>query len=175
MPQEEFAASTAGRILSWLLSTFRIIVILTELVVMGAFLSRFWLDAKSNDLNEIIYQKQAVIAATKDFEEEFRSIQKKLKAFADITVKKTSATNYLEVITSYLPPDITLTSLQLTQESIQLRGISASEVAISQLISNLEENPEFTNILLMGVNTSQQNKSLLVFNIKIEFTKEGGK
>ena len=72
LPQEEFAASTLGRVLNWLLTTFRYIVIVTEIVVMTAFLSRFWLDAKSTDLNELIKQKQAVIAASADFEKEFR-------------------------------------------------------------------------------------------------------
>ena len=43
LPQKGFEATTAGRILAWILSTFRIIVIITELLVMVAFLSRFWL------------------------------------------------------------------------------------------------------------------------------------
>ena len=56
LPQEEFAASTLGRILAWILSTFRILVIMTELIVILAFLSRFWLDARTTDLNEEIKQ-----------------------------------------------------------------------------------------------------------------------
>ena len=54
LPQEEFEGSVIGRILKWGLSTFRIIVIIVEMVVMAAFLSRFWLDAKNSDLNEDI-------------------------------------------------------------------------------------------------------------------------
>ncbi len=79
LPQEEFAASILGRVLAWLLSSFRAIVSLTEMTVMIAFLSRFWLDAKSADLNELIRQKQPVIASTSDFEKEEGTIIEKLK------------------------------------------------------------------------------------------------
>ena len=76
LPKEEFAASTWGRILTWLLSTFRIIVIFTEVIVMAVFLSRFWLDAKANDLNELLRKNQAILKTTTEFENEFRDIQK---------------------------------------------------------------------------------------------------
>ena len=92
LPQEEFASSTLGRVLTWLLSTFRIIVIATEIIVMAVFLSRFWLDAKANDLNELIRKNQAVLGTTVEFENEFRNIQKKLDTFS-----KTSGTKPFSV------------------------------------------------------------------------------
>ena len=90
LPQEEFAASTLGRILAWLLSTFRIIVIFTEVIVMGVFLSRFWLDAKANDLNESLRKNQSILATTTDFENDFRDIQTKLDTFSKVTSLKTN-------------------------------------------------------------------------------------
>ncbi len=51
LPQEEFAVSTLGRILAWLMSTFRYIVIAVEMVVMLAFLSRFWLEWNTHDVD----------------------------------------------------------------------------------------------------------------------------
>jgi len=78
IPQDEFESSNFGRILKWALSTFRIVVIVTELIVMSAFLSRFWLDAKNSDLNEEINVNKSQIIAYKDIETEFRSLQKNL-------------------------------------------------------------------------------------------------
>ena len=75
LPQEEFANSTIGRVFTWAMSTFRIIVIGMEMVVMVAFLSRFWLDAINVDLNDIIKQRSAVIAAQSYFEKAFRDLQ----------------------------------------------------------------------------------------------------
>src|SRR3990167_1085348 len=85
LPQEEFESSTFGRVLKWLLSSFRIMVIITELVVMTAFLSRFWLDAKTTDLNDSIKQKQAVIESQNNFEKEFRKTQNRLVIFKEVT------------------------------------------------------------------------------------------
>ena len=52
LPEKGFTSTTTGRVLTWILSTFRIIVIVTEIIVMIAFLSRFWLDAQNTDLSE---------------------------------------------------------------------------------------------------------------------------
>ena len=72
LPQEEFAGTTFGRTLRWAMSSFRIIVIATEMIVMLTFLSRFWLDARNADLNDLIKQKSAVLSASADFEKEFK-------------------------------------------------------------------------------------------------------
>ena len=61
LPQEQFAASTTGRVLAWVLSTFRMIVILTEMIVIIAFLSRFWLDIKSNDLTDEVDNQKKIV------------------------------------------------------------------------------------------------------------------
>src|SRR3989304_6667942 len=95
LPQEQFAASTSGRILAWALSTFRIIVIITELVVILAFLSRFFLDAQNADLSEQIEQKSGIVAASSDFEKTFRQTQKKLEIFSVLTDQEKLATGVL--------------------------------------------------------------------------------
>jgi len=46
LPKDSFAETTLGRVITWFLGTFRIMVIAVELVVVAAFLSRFWLDSK---------------------------------------------------------------------------------------------------------------------------------
>lgn len=173
LPQEEFAASTLGRILAWLLSTFRIIVIMTEVIVMGAFLSRFWLDAKANDLNEIIRKDQSILATTTDFEKEFVSLQKKLETFSKTSTLSTSASMYLTKISNNLPLDVYINSFQLTNENIQIKGSSASESAIAQFVVNLKNDTNFSNVTLTGTSTSQQNKSLIIFNLKIDINKKG--
>ena len=82
LPQEEFRKSPVGRILHWATTTFRTIVIITELIVIVAFLSRFSLDAKNADLNDIVRQNQSIIESYKDFEIEFRQIQQRIKSVA---------------------------------------------------------------------------------------------
>jgi Tfp pilus assembly protein PilN len=171
LPQEEFTASTLERMLAWLLSTFRIIVIFTEVIVMGVFLSRFWLDAKANDLNELLRKNQAILGTTASFENDFRDIQKKLETFSKVSELKVNSSKYINSVSNNLPPDVYLTSIQITDNSIQMKGNSASEVAISQFLVNLKK--DFPEITLMGTNTNQKNISLIEFSVKIDISSKG--
>lgn len=175
LPREEFAASTKGRILAWLLSTFKTIVIVTEMIVMGAFLSRFWLDARSSDLNDEIRQKQAIIAASKEFEDEFKQTQTKLKIVSELSKKEKSSQEILSQVSSRLPQNIYLSSFSYSEKEVKIRGISPSELAIAQLITNLGEIEYFKEITLSQLDTSEDQSSLLIFGVTIDLQQKGGK
>ena len=123
LPQEEFNASTTGRVLKWATSTFRVLVIATEVVVMGAFLSRFWLDAQNSNLNNTIKVKSAQISAQSETENTFRSIQTKLNVINQIKENQKTS-EYLNKITESVPPDVTLSRVTLSDASIQIQGFS---------------------------------------------------
>jgi hypothetical protein len=110
LPQRGFESTTTGRILAWVLSSFRIIVIVTEIIVMVAFLSRFWLDAQNTDLTEELDRKQAVLASSLNFEKEFKDTQKRLEIYSDLTSYKLPKATIASTISQLLPPDIFLTS-----------------------------------------------------------------
>lgn len=172
LPQEEFEGSTLGRILKWLLSTFRILVIATEMIVMAAFLSRFWLDARKNNLDDQIKTQQAVLAATSDFESQFRTIQKKLSIFSLISAYPLT-TDILNKVTQYQPSNIIFTSVALSGNNIEVKGVSPTEIDIDQFITNLSSDNSFQNVTLAGANI-QSDSSLIEFDIKIAFGPKGG-
>lgn len=168
LPQEEFDASTLGRILKWAMSTFRIIVIITEMVVMAAFLSRFWLDAQNSDLNDSIKIKAAQISAQSDFEKQFRSLQNKLsifKALADAT----QPSNKLNTIVSKTPTDVVLTGVSVGDSSAQLKGTTGSEIGLAQFLSNLLSEKSLKTVDLGSLSTSENNTSLTVFTVNIGY------
>ena len=173
LPQEEFAASNFGRLLAWAMGSFRIIVIVTEMIVMGAFLSRFWLDARVSDLNDLIKQKEAAISASSDFEAEFRKTQDKLTVFTGISKSSTLAAQSIDTLASYLPGNSLLTSISLTEETIRVKGVSTNEQNIAQLIANLENSDKFENVSLTQLSTSENQPGLLVFTLSMK-SKKGG-
>jgi hypothetical protein len=79
LPKENLGETTAGRVLQWILTSFRVIVISTELVVIGAFLSRFALDTRGNDLSDEIEAKKAIIVAYQEVEHNFKKTQEKIE------------------------------------------------------------------------------------------------
>lgn len=175
LPQEEFAQSTLGRVLAWFLSSFRIIVIITEVFVMMVFLSRFWLDAKSADLNDLIKQKQAVLVASADFEKEFRGIQKKLGIFSELTVIDEPTTSYLNSTTSLVPPEVILSSFSFVGTGIKIEGISPNERGIAQFVANLEASEEFEEVDITQISTDKETQVLLTFTLKLTLNSKGGK
>lgn len=170
LPKEEFAASTWGRVLKWLLSTFRVIVVVIEVVVMGAFLSRFWLDARSADLNDQIRQRQGTIESFVNFEKRFREIQAKIEIFAATTPQERQALPKIEVVTSLMPADVILDSVILMSDSIQLRAIAFTEESIAQYLVNLGASGEFEKVELQEASTGDDNS--ITFNIKVTLLEE---
>ena len=168
LPQKEFDTSVIGRLLKWAMGTFRIIVIITEMVVMGAFLSRFWLDAQNSDLNDEINVKSAQVEAQSDLETEFRQLQTKL-AIARQLFGETKPSTQLNLISGKLPQDAILSSVSLDMESLQIKGISGSEMGIAQFISNLKSEKSFKKVELGSVNSSEENPFLNIFTIKITY------
>lgn len=165
LPQKEFERSTLGRILKWALSSFRIIVIVTELIVMAAFLSRFWLDANNSDLNDAISQKKAIITSFAETEKKFRTFQKQIDVFTKIT-SSTQKSEYLNLITSLTPPEVVLNSISDSEDSVQIIGYSGSEQNISQFIKNLSSAGKFKDVSLNKIDSSEDNSSAIVFTIK---------
>ncbi|QQS39004.1 PilN domain-containing protein [Candidatus Woesebacteria bacterium] len=169
MPQEGFSATTAGRVLFWILSSFRIIVIVTEIIVMFAFLSRFWLDANNTDLNEEIQQKSSLIAARQGFESEFRDVQGRTEIFDSLTKNEGTVSTAMENIVKSLPPDVTLEEVEFDKPSVTISGFSSSERSIQQFIVNVSAKKTFTNIGLSEISADVENPSILEFAIIAEY------
>lgn len=167
LPVEEFEASNFGRILRWALSTFRIMVIITEMLVMGAFMSRFWLDAKNSDLNDSLNVAKAQVIAYEDIEKEFRANQAKL-AIAKSLYSEGKNSEVLVLLSNALPADTSLISIILTGGKVQLRARSGSERSIAQLIANLGGSGIFKNIELSQVASSVDNNSVTTFTVSAD-------
>ena len=174
LPQKGFQSSTAGRVLAWILSTFRIIVIVTEIIVMIAFLSRFWFDAQNTNLNEQIQQKKDVLLAYQDFEHNFKDVQKRLKIYSNLTRNKISGVNVAETVKYFLPPDIVATEISDEKNKLEVVGETSNERSIQQLVVNLNSVPIFKNTSLTGVNTKKDNPSILIFTISSNIVPEKG-
>lgn len=166
LPQEEFDASILGRMLRWAMGSFRIIVILTEMVVMAAFLSRFWLDARNSSLDDSIKVASAQILAQSSFEKEFRGIQQKLSIYKQIAADATQS-GKLDLVASKIPQDLIVSSISIQGNLTQIKGTAGSEMGVAQFISNLKSDPSVKKVDLDSLGSLEQNQSLLTFLISV--------
>jgi len=167
LPQEDFERSGFGRVLTWLLSSFRIFVTFTEIIVISAFLSRFWLDVKSNDLDDQIRQRNALITANLTFEKQFKATQERLKVFASLAKNKNTS-DTINLVGSYLPTDVKLINVSVTGNDILLTGTSASEFSILQFITNLAASSSLGKPVLSALSTNPQDPNTLTFSLKVK-------
>jgi len=167
IPQDEFESSFIGRILKWALSSFRVMVIFTELVVMSAFLSRFWLDARNSDLNDELEIGQAQIMAYEETEIEFRNAQQKL-AIAKTIYQETKTTSVIDAIIVSMPPDIILNSMNISSTTASVKANSASESSIAQFVVNLQTNKDFSDVTITQVSTLQENPNYINFTVNLK-------
>ena len=167
LPQKGLVTTTGGRVLLWILTSFRIIVIFTEIIVMAAFLSRFWLDAKNTDLSEEISHKKDVLIASSDFEKEFKHVQKRLEVLSELSKNDRLATRSLKSIRTSLPPDIFLNGVSFSENKFNLTGMSPNEKSIQQLVVNLENKENLENVSLTSINSEKNNPDLLEFELLV--------
>lgn len=170
LPQEEFTQSSVGIALSWALSVGRVIVIFTELIVIGAFLSRFFLDARITDLSDEIEAKQARIQASLEFEKNFKVIQQKLKIFSQVA-SSTSPVPNLDTIATLVPSDVLLNSFSFSEGDVDLQGNSLSESSLSSFVYSLKASGKFSDVTITQVTMGSQLEPGLKFTLKLTIKK----
>lgn len=174
LPQRGFESTTTGRILAWVLSSFRIIVIVTEIIVMIAFLSRFWLDAQNTDLTDELESKQAILSSSLNFEMEFKDIQDRISIYSELTSYDVTKASIANTISALLPPDIFLTSVVFGADGIGVAGRSPNERSIQQLVVNLNSENDFDKTQLVEIKSDEEDVNSLLFRLKVSLRKEEG-
>lgn len=146
VPKDEFENSLVGKILRWSLSTGRMIVILTEFVVILAFLSRFKLDRDLNDINEVITQKQAIVGSFSDIEMQMRDIQTRMKILKTIQTTSVNSQKSFTTLINLTPRDVFYDTIEFNRDSWRFTGLAGSETSFASLLDQLENLKIFAKI-----------------------------
>ncbi len=147
------ATSSVDKILSWALSVGRWIVILTEIVVIGAFIWRFSLDIKLTNLNEDIEMRKNQVKAFASVEEEFRVVQKSVNSVAQVVGMQPDIQLIFNEFNRSFPrsTDITINQLKWSKDKLSIKGESVDERTISIFENNFRSSPVIDNVNLTNV------------------------
>ncbi|MDO8452342.1 MAG: PilN domain-containing protein [bacterium] len=157
--KEGFQHTTSGRVLTWAISAGRVIVILTEVVVISAFLSRFWLDRTLTNLNEDNAAKKAQVELSQNFENDFREAQTRLVAYKIISTKNFTASGAVEEMSQYLPEDIVLTSIAVNAENVEIKGKAFTDGGLAILLKGVNDSPNYKNVGLADITVTSGDSS----------------
>lgn len=156
---DEFSHAPIGRIITWATTYGRYIMILTEIIVLLAFISRFSLDRKLTDLKEEISQKQAIIETNSALEQNIRSLQQELQNLRTLMRDQRIPADAFTQAQEALPPDVFFESINASPKLIKLSITAGTTQGLSQFLVNLQANKNFLAIDLGDIK-KQQSKGI---------------
>lgn len=175
LPKDSFESSTLGVILEWALVFGKWSVIITQLLVMGAFLWRFGLDRRLTNLKREVQQEVAVINSYAQLENDFRLLQKRI-SYAESTIKRQSeVTGLVELAQSLTPPDVWYERMTISPTSISITAYSASLNGFSRYLSALQQQPQFVTVNVSSIEDGGAKSAELSFNVTLTYAQEKGK
>lgn len=169
LPKEEWEKTPFSRLLKWILTVGRYIVIITELVVILAFLSRFKLDRDLTNLYEDIKQKQAIIESASGFEDEFRFLQKRLTIINELEKEQSTTEKIIGELVALIPLDVALNNISATNKEVSLTAIALSEQGLASFLSNLKSSTKFEKLVLSNISSGTERGVGIQFELKSEF------
>lgn len=168
LPKDSFEFSTAGKILKWATSAGRVLVVLTEFVVLLAFASRFYFDKKLSDLGEVLVQKEVQIAAYADVETQIRKVLAKQQPVEAFQKNGLGFASKVDSLTRILPVGTVLDSMTLDKSGLALVGKAQSEYGFAQFVSGVKKIQGVSTINMRDTSFDQTTGGVK-FSIQISF------
>lgn len=171
-PEDPFYTSLIGKSLRWAVAAGRHIVIFTELIVIGSFLSRFVLDRQLSDLNREILQKQSIVESYGTLESDVRLLQKRTKDINGI-LDQQGKYRALESLTKVTPPDVVFEQISLANDRFSLKGHTLSSNSLSILVEGLKNDPQMSTVSINDIESGDNRDPGIQFNLTVEYKAVG--
>lgn len=146
LDQPEFKSSSIARLMNWAITYGRYIMIGTEVIVLIAFVSRFSLDRKLTDLREEIAQKQIILEANQQFEEEYKHLQETLSKIKVLVNNQDKPTALFYQISATLPIDVLMSSYHAENNKLNIHLLAGTTEGFSLFLKQIQNVPSVTDI-----------------------------
>lgn len=140
-----------GEFINWTLTIGRLVIIITELIALSAFLYRFSLDRKIIDLRSEIKQKVAIISSLKTNEAKYRDLQERLYLTSKFSLLSQERHKILTDILNLTPQDITLNRLSLDKNGIQIDADVQNVSSLIFFVNSLKNYPSIDTLNLGSI------------------------
>lgn len=169
LAREEFVQRSLGRLLLWVLTVGRYIVIFTELIVIAGFITRVLLDRNLSGVNEDLYEQKAILASYQPVERHLRLVDQQFKFYRQLDAGRLDVTKHLTYFTKNTPADVRFETLSIGEQSMDVSAVALSPGAFVVFVTGLQGNPEFSDLILQSVKTGGSQDPTLQFSLTIEF------
>ena len=169
--------SVAVKALQWVSTTGRYIVIVVELVVIAAFLSRFKLDADLAALQDPINRQVTFIKSLNKQENLIRQTQFQIQTIQQTKAQVPAYTTSLATLAQLTPQPVKLATVDFDQTqnfpktNLTITGQSPSTIELSAFMKALQKETSFENITLTNISFDRQT---VIFTITGSLAPKGG-
>lgn len=151
------------RFINWALTVGRLIVIVTEVVAVAAFIYRFSLDDRLSDLHTDIKQKQNIISALKNDENKYRNLQDRIALASTFSEKSSKTNETIADIVNLLPEGVRINDLTLNKDRVNININIGSVSSLKNFIDPLKNYPKIKSISIDNI----ENKPSVGLSVNI--------
>lgn len=169
LPKDSFESSTIGVVLEWALAFGKWAVIITQLLVMGAFLWRFGLDRKLTNLKREVEHEVAVIKSYAQIEEDFRLLQKRIDYSGETLGRQEEVSELIKLVQSLTPADVWYERMTINPSTISVTAYSASLTGFSRYLSALQNSTKFSGVNVASIEDGGDKGAQLSFNLTLTY------
>jgi len=144
-----------SRLLTWVTTYGRYIMITTELIVLIAFASRFSLDRKLTDLKEDIMQKQEILEVNAPLETEIRTTQQTISKVKALLAEQSKPFTILTSFQALIPPGVYAQTLTVEKTKLTANIAATSLSSFLRFVGNLAATKAFA--VELGSISKQKN------------------
>lgn len=164
-----------SKLVKWALSSGRFIVILVEMITIGAFVYRYKLDADLADLTEQINGKIPYINSLSEDEKLIKRTQFQLSTTSQLKAEKVNYISSLQNLVKIIPTNIKFTNITFDrtasypETTLLITGETPSNLELSAFMRELKKSPNFSNIDLTNITFDKQ----ITFTITCDLVNNG--
>lgn len=137
--------NSLGSFLNWSLKYGRVIVIVTEFLVIAAFISRFYFDRILSDLHDTIETKTIQVESQQAIEKKFLLIQKMLGEAGSTLEKQKDFSKLMGNINAVKPSDIQLREVSIKENELSIIAGVANTASLNQFLNGFAASDKFSD------------------------------
>ncbi|EKD65304.1 MAG: hypothetical protein ACD_50C00126G0001 [uncultured bacterium] len=145
-----------GEFIKWTLTIGRILVIVTEIIALGAFVYRFSLDRRLIDLRSEIRQKQTIIAAQKANEDKYQDLHDRIYVASNFSSLAQERNKILKDVLNFTPQGIRLNSLALQPDKMTIEANVTLSNSLGFFVNSLKNYPVVESITIDNIEQRPQ-------------------
>ena len=169
--QQKQSGGDVDLFINWALTIGRLLVIITEIIALGAFLYRFYLDRQVIDLQTKIKNDQAIVIYQQANEKNYINLQNRLSLASSLMNSSQKRTKIFQDVIGLAPSGLTFNTVILFPDRIQIDTTLNSVVALSVFVNALKSYPAVDSVSINNIENKTANAVInanITANLKAE-------